>query len=42
MALAGKGRGKWGDGPEPQGGADYRLPPGSQQQALRQLLVACR
>ncbi|MDS1120704.1 FimD/PapC C-terminal domain-containing protein [Klebsiella pneumoniae] len=42
MALAGKVRVKWGDGPDAQCVADYRLPPESQQQALSQLSVACR
>ena len=42
MPLAGKVRVKWGDGPDAQCVADYRLPPESQQQALSQLSVACR
>ncbi|MDH2695584.1 FimD/PapC C-terminal domain-containing protein, partial [Klebsiella quasipneumoniae] len=42
MPLAGKVRVKWGDGPDAQCVADYRLPPESQQQSLSQLSVACR
>ena len=42
MPLAGKVRVKWGDGPDAQCVADYRLPPESQQQALSQLSAACR
>lgn len=42
MPLAGKVRVKWGDGPDAQCVADYRLPPESRQQALSQLSVACR
>ena len=42
MPLAGKVRVKWGDAPDAQCVADYRLPPESQQQSLSQLSVACR
>ncbi|MEH0876596.1 fimbrial biogenesis usher protein [Pectobacterium cacticida] len=42
MPLAGKVRVKWGEGPNANCVADYRLPPESQNQALSQLSAACR